>query len=94
VEKCMDATLQKIHVFNTSLNQPQMVSNHNLKRLAAHLKHNFVPLLTHKHRHDKINYRIVLTLISTFAQAQLKGSGITITKNYDYTNFDKLSLQI
>jgi hypothetical protein len=37
---------------------------------------------------------IVLTLISTFAQAQLKGSGITITKNYDYTNFDKLSLQI
>jgi hypothetical protein len=41
----------------------------------------------------KLIIAIVLTLISTFAQAQLKGSGITITKNYDYTNFDKLSLQ-
>ena len=35
----------------------------------------------------------MLTLASTFANAQLKGSGKTITKTYSYKNFDKLSLQ-
>ena len=33
---------------------------------------------------------ITLTLLSTIAPAQLKGSGKTITKSYDYQNFDKI----
>ncbi len=33
---------------------------------------------------------IVLILTSTFANAQLKGSGKTISKTYDYQNFDKI----
>ena len=41
----------------------------------------------------KLIIAIVLTLTSTFANAQLKGSGKTITKTYDYKNFDKLSFQ-
>jgi hypothetical protein len=41
----------------------------------------------------KLIIAIVLTLASTFAKAQLRGSGITITKNYDYKNFDNLLLQ-
>ncbi|WP_396192551.1 GIN domain-containing protein [Flavobacterium sp.] len=41
----------------------------------------------------KLIIAIVLTLASTFANAQLKGSGKTITKTYSYKNFDKLSLQ-
>lgn len=32
----------------------------------------------------------MLMLLSTFALAQLKGSGKTITKSYDYQNFDKV----
>ncbi len=32
----------------------------------------------------------MLILLSTFALAQLKGSGKTITKSYDYQNFDKV----
>jgi hypothetical protein len=39
----------------------------------------------------KLIIAIVLTLSSTFANAQLKGSGKTITKNYDYKNFDKVN---
>lgn len=35
----------------------------------------------------------MLILTSTFANAQLQGSGKTITKNYDYRNFDKLSFE-
>ena len=38
----------------------------------------------------KLIIAIVLTLTSTFANAQLKGSGKTITKTYDYKNFDKV----
>jgi hypothetical protein len=38
----------------------------------------------------KLIIAIVLTLTSTFANAQLKGSGKTITKNFDYKNFDKV----
>lgn len=41
----------------------------------------------------KLIIAIVLTLTSAFANAQLKGSGKTIAKNYDYKNFDKLSFQ-
>lgn len=41
----------------------------------------------------KLIVAIVLTLASTFANAQLKGSGKTITKNFDYKNFDKISFQ-
>lgn len=41
----------------------------------------------------KLIIAIVLTLTSTFANAQLKGSGKIITKNYDYKNFDKLTLE-
>ena len=41
----------------------------------------------------KLIIAIVLTLTSTFANAQLKGSGKAITKTYDYKNFDKLSFQ-
>jgi hypothetical protein len=36
---------------------------------------------------------IVLTLTSTFANAQLKGSGKISTKNYDYKNFDKVNFE-
>ena len=38
----------------------------------------------------KLIIAIVLTLTSAFANAQLKGSGKTIAKNYDYKNFDKI----
>lgn len=41
----------------------------------------------------KLIIAIILTLTSTFAKAQLKGSGKTITKTYDYKNFDKLSFE-
>ena len=41
----------------------------------------------------KIIIAIVLTLASIIANAQLKGSGKTITKNYDYKNFDNISFQ-
>ena len=34
-----------------------------------------------------------LLVTSIFANAQLKGSGKIITKNYDYKNFSQLSLQ-
>lgn len=35
---------------------------------------------------------IVLTFVSTFANAQLKGSGKTVAKTYEYQNFDKIYL--
>lgn len=38
----------------------------------------------------KLIISIVLALSSTFANAQLRGSGKTITKTYDYKNFDKV----
>ena len=38
----------------------------------------------------KLIIAIVLTLTSTFANAQLKGSGKTINKTYNYKNFDKV----
>ena len=38
---------------------------------------------------ENVFIAIVLTF-TTFAHAQLQGSGKTITKNYDYKNFDKL----
>jgi Putative auto-transporter adhesin, head GIN domain len=38
----------------------------------------------------KLIIAIALTLSSLFASAQLKGSGVTITKNYDYNNFTKI----
>lgn len=41
----------------------------------------------------KIILTIVLTITSIFAQAQLQGSGKTITTNYDYKNFDKVYLE-
>ncbi len=41
----------------------------------------------------KLIIAIVLTLTSTFANAQLKGSGKTISKTYDYKNFDKVSFE-
>jgi len=41
----------------------------------------------------KIILTIVLTITSIFAQAQLLGSGKTITTNYDYKNFDKVYLK-
>ncbi|WP_310556817.1 GIN domain-containing protein [Flavobacterium sp.] len=41
----------------------------------------------------KLILAIALTLVSTFANAQLKGSGKTITKTYDYKNFDKINFQ-
>ena len=41
----------------------------------------------------KLIIAIVLTLTSTFANAQLKGSGKIVAKNYDYKNFDKLKLE-
>jgi hypothetical protein len=39
----------------------------------------------------KLILAIGLILASTFANAQLKGSGKTITKSYDYKNFDKVN---
>jgi hypothetical protein len=39
----------------------------------------------------KLIIAIVLTLTSTFANAQLKGSGKTVTKTYDYQNFNKVN---
>ena len=39
----------------------------------------------------KLIIAIVLTLTSTFANAQLKGSGKIITKTLDYKNFDKVN---
>ncbi len=41
----------------------------------------------------KIILAFMLMLLSTFALAQLKGSGKTITKTYDYKNFDKINLE-
>lgn len=41
----------------------------------------------------KLIIAIVLTLTSTFANAQLKGSGKTITKTYSFKNFDKLNFE-
>lgn len=41
----------------------------------------------------KLILAIALTLASTFANAQLKGSGKTITKTYDYKNFSKIYFQ-
>jgi hypothetical protein len=41
----------------------------------------------------KLIIAIVLTLSATFANAQLKGSGKTITKTYDYKNFDKINFE-
>lgn len=41
----------------------------------------------------KLILAIVLALTATFANAQLRGSGKIITKNYDYKNFDKLTLE-
>ena len=41
----------------------------------------------------KLIIALVLALTSTFANAQLKGSGKTITKQYEYKNFDKLSFE-
>ena len=41
----------------------------------------------------KLILAILMAFISTFANAQLRGSGKTITKTYDYQNFDKLSFQ-
>jgi Putative auto-transporter adhesin, head GIN domain len=38
----------------------------------------------------KLILAIVLTIASTFANAQLKGSGKTVTKNYNFKNFDKI----
>lgn len=39
----------------------------------------------------KLIIAIVLALSSTFANAQLKGSGNTSTKTYDYTDFNKVN---
>lgn len=36
---------------------------------------------------------IAIALTTTFATAQLKGSGKTITKTYNYQNFDKISFE-
>jgi hypothetical protein len=41
----------------------------------------------------KLIIAVVLTLTSTFANAQLKGSGKTVTKTYDYKNFDKVNFE-
>jgi Putative auto-transporter adhesin, head GIN domain len=38
----------------------------------------------------KLILAIVVAVTSTFANAQLKGSGKTISKTYDYKNFDKV----
>ena len=41
----------------------------------------------------KLILAITLVFASTFAHAQLQGTGKTVTKNYDYKNFDKLSFE-
>ena len=41
----------------------------------------------------KLILAITLVFASTFAHAQLQGSGKTVTKNYDFKNFDKLSFE-
>lgn len=41
----------------------------------------------------KLIIAIVLTLTSTIANAQLKGSGKTVTKNYNYKNFYKVAFE-
>lgn len=41
----------------------------------------------------KLIVAIIVALTSTFANAQLKGSGKTISKTYDYKNFDKVSFE-
>ena len=41
----------------------------------------------------KLIIAIVLTITSTFTNAQLKGSGKTVTKTYNYKNFDKVSFE-
>jgi len=41
----------------------------------------------------KLIFAIIFTLASTFVNAQLKGSGKIITKNYEYNNFDKISFE-
>lgn len=41
----------------------------------------------------KLIIAIALTLASTFANAQLKGSGKTVTKTYNYKNFDKVAFE-
>jgi len=41
----------------------------------------------------KLIITILLTFVSIYANAQLRGSGKTITKTYDYKNFEKLSIQ-
>ena len=38
----------------------------------------------------KLCIAMSMILVSTFASAQLKGSGKTISKTYDYNNFDKV----
>lgn len=38
----------------------------------------------------KLIITLIMTLMSTFANAQLKGSGKISTKTYDYKNFDKV----
>lgn len=39
----------------------------------------------------KLIFAIVLTITASFANAQLRGSGKTITKSYDFQNFDKVN---
>lgn len=41
----------------------------------------------------KLIIAIILVLSSTFVTAQLRGCGNTITRTYNYKNFDKLSFQ-
>lgn len=41
----------------------------------------------------KLILAITLALSSIFANAQLKGSGKTITKTYNYSNFDKINFE-
>lgn len=41
----------------------------------------------------KLIVTLIMALLSTFTNAQLRGSGKTITKTYDYNNFDKISFQ-
>ncbi len=41
----------------------------------------------------KLIIAIALSLASTFANAQLKGSGKTSTKTYNYKNFDKVAFE-
>lgn len=38
----------------------------------------------------KLIFTFIFVIASTFANAQLKGSGKIITKNYEYKNFDKI----